>query len=252
MALSSVPRRSGKKVPEPAQAPSRRQEEHPTLLRHRGPRRPELVTEPEACSPEPEAEAGAAYAHGDLVECFSAEQQRWLTGVVAVIVQDGPQGCPPSITYEVSLGARRLLQNVKLDALREPLRVDEAVEVFDQHGGVWLPALMVAAHQTRGPSPSLSYQVRLEVAGAPHEISGVRPELLRRHFTEGLAVDVYRGAGRGWAPAVVCQQAGVQVDDAAVGGMAVCLCGRSHGRVEPGLQSKEFAPRHLLRPRRQC
>jgi len=260
MAASALPRRTPKKLVV-HEGGTGRQEERPTLLRHRGPRyggvvmpEPEAGAEPQDCGGEASPAARPAYAHGAVVECYSQALRKWVRGEAAILVQDAPEeGSPPLVSYEVGTGRpRQPLRNVKLEEMREPLQTGESVEVLTAPGGDgWSQGAVTAEHRSAGPSPVVSYRVRVGQGDAAFEISGVEPERLRRHFPPGAAVDVYRGPQHGWAPAVVRSPAGVQPErEPHVRCVSVLLVGSGCACSDPSPSSWESVPVHLVRPRR--
>jgi len=140
-----------------------------------------------------------------------------------------------------------------LDYVREPLKVGEAISVrmSSKTGDLWVSGVVSKVHQSRGTFPVVSFEVQAESeSGEPFEMSGVPPDKLRRRFSEGDPVDVYRGTAHGWVPAVVSSPASGAPAQGSNPSHVSVLLSKSNciqtGHAANGLDS---IPIHLVRSR---
>jgi hypothetical protein len=155
-----------------------------------------------------------ALEDGSCVEYYSAANSTWVPGVVHIAVEkeDDSDGAALLAIYNVALSkGSQLRECVALNALRPQFQQAELVDIFSRRGGgMWAPGSITGA--TGFSATTVGYRVHVEEQNVV--LDKVPPSRLRRRFLSGSAVEVYRGAARGWCPAVVhsagCQGIPVQ------------------------------------------
>mmetsp|Transcript_173739 Transcript_173739/g.551590 ORF Transcript_173739/g.551590 Transcript_173739/m.551590 type:complete len:1178 (-) Transcript_173739:436-3969(-) len=157
-----------------------------------------------------------AFEDGDRIEYYSQTVRRWAAGIVQVVYLKSSRSraslssgsslsldLGPSVRYDVRVSLSGQVRHaVTLDLIRHPLTNGESVEVLTgTAGGSWAPAVIAGAP---GPSATtLGYMVAAD--GSGKLLENVQAHRLRRRFNDGAAVQVYRGADRGWVHAEVCE-----------------------------------------------
>lgn len=152
-----------------------------------------------------------AYEDGSLVEYYSFHNDQWLLAVVSLAaLHTEPVGRDSfvAVVYNVRIGKSQQLRNdVGLAFLRRPLEPMEPVEVRAPLTGVWQAAhILKVAHSSLGRS----YMVSLDSVGVSVLVPGTS---VRRRFTDGSAVHVYRGATDGWVLGVLEDGASADLTD---------------------------------------
>jgi len=131
-----------------------------------------------------------AYENGQRVEYYSNTHKQWLTAVIAGA--DGEE-------FVLGIGARgQQRRGISIDYLRPPFQDGEAISVFSLNRKQWSPCEVSGAH---GVSASeMGYKVRhleetLSNDGGPVRVPSNQ---LRRRFSPGDLVEVFRGPFMGW------------------------------------------------------
>lgn len=161
------------------------------------------------------------YETGTKVEYYSRSNGLWLPAEVfakANMVRRSVVDVDTVITYDIHvLGARvQELYDVKFESLRLPFEALEYVDIYSRDaklptGGKWL------AGRINGPQVSsatmVGYQVLITDTSCGEDtqkvlftgkvLEMIPATRLRRRYSEGQQIEVYKGAVEGWVKAVV-------------------------------------------------
>lgn len=153
-----------------------------------------------------------AYDTETQVEYYSQTHNKWLPGVVCVIV-DATQLTAqnvPTVSYNVTLKSslrRQSRADVALQEIRTPIINGELVEINCVDGvAIWVPAVVKLPSHSLMLSSISGYQVTLltESEGVlERTIDRVPNQCIRRRFSVQASVQVYAGPLMGWFDAVV-------------------------------------------------
>lgn len=144
-----------------------------------------------------------AYTSGNPLEYYSETLNRWVASTARVSYIRNPDRRTISTRFDIILASGQRRYDVGMESLRSPLVEGEMVEVFSKGaGGIWLPCRLSSGLRHR---VSYVYNVDVLIAECP-SLPGVPPERLRRRYTVGEAVSVYRGRVRGWVRGQVSSQ----------------------------------------------
>jgi hypothetical protein len=146
--------------------------------------------------------------HQEVVEYFSSSNENWVLATLQITFQgielldtSEAEMSPPSerIIYSAVVArGGQTRKDCKIDCIRPQFRKGEPVDVFSQQRG-WAAGTI----KDDPPPSATSLGYRVYMAEMDMLLEKVPPVRLRRRFTNGSAVLVYRGADKGWLPAVV-------------------------------------------------
>jgi len=144
------------------------------------------------------------YPQDAAVQYFSTTHKCWLNAWMHLTPHSDEPGVR-SVCYNIHVALQSSeRKNVPLDMLRHPLEVGEKVEVYIKSGGggVWAPG--VVDGQTKKAKMAPDYKVKL----LDKTLARVPAVQVRRHFSPGDSVEIYRGSVQGWVPATVQESLG--------------------------------------------
>eukprot|EP00927_Polykrikos_kofoidii_P035375 TRINITY_DN29945_c0_g1_i1.p1 TRINITY_DN29945_c0_g1~~TRINITY_DN29945_c0_g1_i1.p1 ORF type:complete len:899 (-),score=115.63 TRINITY_DN29945_c0_g1_i1:522-3020(-) len=143
----------------------------------------------------------------ERVEYFSSSDSRWVPATLHITFQNidmlDEDMSPPSkrILYSLILSqGRREVKDCKVDCMRTQFRIGEPVEIYKKSaGGTWTAGTI----QDEPPLSATLIGYRVYAVDRNVVIDKVPSVSLRRRFVGGSAVEVYKGAEKGWSSAVV-------------------------------------------------
>lgn len=153
----------------------------------------------------------------ERVEYFSSTNKDWIPGTLHITFQEiemldvkDEDMRPPSqrILYSVITSrGKQSRTDTKIDCIRRQFRSGEAVDIFTKRAnGTWAAGTI----RDEPPLSATSIGYRVYASDADVVLEKVPALRLRHRYFGGSAVEVYRGADKGWSPAVVhsCISAG--------------------------------------------
>lgn len=143
------------------------------------------------------------YKEDDVVEYFSNAKKIWVCGKIShSFDRDLDENL--RVMYNVNVfRSGQFRRDCMADQLRPVLREDEFIELFVWRSRRWISGNIVGKPGYHGAVTGYAIQVTEKGNDEGKILNRVNASLLRRQFSPGEAIELYRDKDEGWIPATV-------------------------------------------------